>query len=81
MEPTKGYRSSEFWLLAAAQVLSFLFAAGVVADGSTLEKALTLVATVLGALGYAVSRSMVKVGASKSAAVAALAKAPPGDPT
>jgi len=77
MEPTKGIKTSEFWLMAAAQVLTLLFASGVVASGSSLEKVLALVASVLGALGYAVVRGGIK---KQTVAAVALASKP-ADPT
>jgi len=78
-----GYKTSEFWLSLAAIVLGLLFASGLVADGSTFAKVLSLGASLLGALGYTVSRSLVKVGESKASAAASLlaARDKPADPT
>lgn len=55
-----GYKTTEFWLSAAASVLGALFASGALSDGSTVAKVAGLAASVLGALGYTVSRGMVK---------------------
>jgi hypothetical protein len=71
METKPGYKTSEFWLMLAAQVLTLLFAAGVVAEGSTLHKVLALAASVLGALGYAVVRGAVKKTVAAATAVSA----------
>lgn len=57
---SKGAKSSEFWLTLAATLLSFLFASGVIPTGSWIEMALGIGATILGALGYQVSRTIVK---------------------
>ena len=84
MEAKPGYKSSEFWLTLAAQVVAALFASGVVADGSTFDKALVLIAGLLGALGYAVVRGGVKKAASAAAALSSQPKpveAPAADPT
>jgi hypothetical protein len=61
MDKKPGYKTTEFWLSLAAVVVGLLFASGVVADGSAFDKVLGLAASVLGALGYSVSRAKVKV--------------------
>lgn len=59
--PKPGYQTTEFWLSAAAKLLGLLFASGVLGDGSIGMRIAGLAATVLAALGYTVSRSMVKM--------------------
>ena len=58
--PKPGYRTSEFWLSAAAMIISQLYASGVVGEGSTLSKAIALVASILTALGYTIARAKAK---------------------
>lgn len=55
-----GYKTSEFWLSTAALVLGALFASGVISDGSTTDKVLGLVVSLLSQLGYTVSRGKAK---------------------
>lgn len=58
-----GYRTSEFWLSAAAMAFGALFASGAIDgadEGSLWMKAIGAAVTVLGALGYTVARSGVK---------------------
>lgn len=57
---TPGYKTTEFYLSLASTILGFLFASGVVTDTSSVGKILGLGASVLGALGYTVARSIVK---------------------
>lgn len=59
-EPKPGYKTTEFWLSAAASVVGLLFAAEVFPSESPGEKFLGLAAMVLASLGYTVSRGMVK---------------------
>jgi hypothetical protein len=60
-EPVKpGYLTSEFYLTIAAMFISTLFASGVITTGGTWDKILGLIAGVLSALGYAVTRAIVK---------------------
>ncbi len=55
-----GYQTTEFWLSSAATVLGLLFASGILADGSLAMRIAGLAASVLGTLGYTVSRGVVK---------------------
>lgn len=57
--PTPGWRTSEFWLKVAAIALSALFASGALTNSTALAIA-GMAATILGALGYTVSRTLVK---------------------
>ena len=61
-----GFRTSEFWLSLAAVLLGALFASGVLADGGTAAKIAGLAASLLGALGYTVSRTQLKAGSTPS---------------
>ena len=74
-----GYRSTEFWLSIAAVLVGALMASGLAADGSLLERGLGVLASVLGAFGYTVSRTWLKGKAETAAAVVAASKA--SDPT
>lgn len=55
-----GWKTTEFWLSVAAAVIGALYASGVVTEGSSLERVLGVIATVLAALGYSVSRGLAK---------------------
>lgn len=61
---TPGYKTSEFWLSTLATVIGLAYAAGIIhVDGSTgLDKAIAFAASTLAAIGYSVSRSIVKKG-------------------
>lgn len=55
-----GWRSSEFWLSSVAVLMGVLLSSGLVPDASPWAKLVGVVASILGALGYTVSRSIVK---------------------
>jgi uncharacterized protein (UPF0212 family) len=59
-EPKAGYKTTEFWLAAAASIVGLLFAADIFPAESQGEKLLGLAGMVLTSLGYTVSRTMVK---------------------
>ena len=60
-EPIKpGWKTSEFWCTIAAMLIGGLFASGAITTGGTWDKVLGLLAGVLSALGYTVSRAIVK---------------------
>jgi len=59
-EPKKGIKTTEFWFSAVAAIVGLLYASGVIAPDSGGDKMLGLVATVLAAMGYTVSRGMAK---------------------
>ena len=61
--PEPGWRTSEFWLKLAALALTVLYASGVLTNSTALAIA-GMAAAILGALGYTVSRTMVKSAAS-----------------
>ena len=55
-----GYKTTEFWLSAAATVVGLAIASGIVPTSGTWPQIVGLVTGVLGALGYTVSRTAVK---------------------
>jgi len=55
-----GYKTTEFWLAFAAKLLGAAFAAGIIGDGTEVSRIAGLAAVMLTALGYTVSRTMVK---------------------
>ncbi len=54
-----GWQTSEFWLKLAALLLTAAYASGVMTDNTVLAVA-GIAATILGALGYTVSRTIAK---------------------
>ncbi len=71
-----GWRSSEFWLSVAAMLIGALLAADVFPVDSPVVKALGVVASILGALGYQVSRALVKASGNKAAALVEASRQP-----
>lgn len=62
-DPAKpGFKTSEFWLKVAAMVLTAAYASGALTSNTALAIA-GIAATILGALGYTVSRTMIKAAA------------------
>lgn len=59
--PKPGYQTTEFWMKLAAILLTALFASGVIPTSGTAAMVAAIAATMLGALGYTVSRSLVKM--------------------
>jgi hypothetical protein len=55
-----GYKTTEFWLTLATTAVGALLASGVIEAGSAWDKAIGVVVSVLGALGYTVARGMAK---------------------
>jgi hypothetical protein len=58
--PKPGFRTTEFWFGLAAMLLTTLYASGVIPTAGTTAKVAAMAVTVLGALGYTVSRGMAK---------------------
>ena len=58
--PKPGSLTTEFWLKIAALVLTALFASGVIPTTGPAAQIAAISATILGALGYTVGRSLVK---------------------
>ena len=59
-EPKKGIKTTEFWFSAAAAMVGLLYASGLIAPETGGDKVLGLIATVLAAMGYTVSRGLAK---------------------
>lgn len=55
-----GYLTTEFWLKLGAIALSALFASGIIPTSGPAATIAAMAATMLGALGYTVSRTLVK---------------------
>lgn len=55
-----GWKSTEFWFDLAAVVIVYVVGSGVLEIGGTWEKCFTIAATILAALGYTASRTLVK---------------------
>ncbi len=64
-----GYMTSEFWLTAAATVLTLLVASGVIPTGSPVQGYVTEILFGLGALGYHAGRVITKASAAPDAPV------------
>ncbi|HUU97171.1 MAG TPA: hypothetical protein VM487_15640 [Phycisphaerae bacterium] len=63
--PKPGYKTSEFWLSTASMALGAMFASGIFEgadENSLVMRAVGAAMTVLGALGYTVSRARAKSG-------------------
>jgi len=56
----KGVSTSEFWLSLIAMILGFLLASGLIGDESASGKIIAFAASAMTALGYSISRGMVK---------------------
>ena len=55
-----GYKTSEFWLTLAAQILAAFLAAGVLPEAHLAVKVAAFVAAALAQLGYTAGRAYVK---------------------
>jgi len=76
-QPKKpGYKTTEFWLSLLAIVLGVLLASGYIGDETGTGKALAFAASALTALGYNISRGMVKKAETLSDVVRASDKDP-----
>ncbi len=61
VKPKKpGYKTSEFYLTLAAQIVGLMWASGLISEGTTFDKVLGFVAMALGLAGYTVSRGLAK---------------------
>jgi hypothetical protein len=77
-----GWKTSEFWLSLLSVLVGALLASDALPTDSPVAKGLGLVASMLGALGYQVSRAMVKSSGNKAAAFVEAAKVgAPANPT
>lgn len=59
-----GYQTTEFWLTCLAQLVSGLYASGAIGDGSAIARILGILASVLTAAGYTISRGIAKSGST-----------------
>ena len=57
---TKGWKTSEFWLIMLANLLNLLIQANIFVVDSVWYKIISFAVTILASLGYAYGRSMVK---------------------
>ncbi len=55
-----GYKTTEFWLSLIATALSFLLAADILPTTGPIANAIGMLAMALTAMGYTVSRAVVK---------------------
>lgn len=62
--PKPGWKTTEFRLKVAAFILTALYASGVIPTTGTVATVMAIGATMLGALGYTVSRTLVKTAAA-----------------
>lgn len=60
-----GYKTTEFWMTAAAALIGLLLASGVIPSDSGIDKALGMAAAALAAMGYTFARGMAKSGVVK----------------
>jgi hypothetical protein len=55
-----GFKTTEFWFTAIANILGLAFASGMVETGSIWDKILGFGAMALTSMGYSVSRGLAK---------------------
>ncbi len=55
-----GYKTTEFWLTVASQIVGVLLVSGVVAEDSPWSKVIGMAAMALSGMGYSVSRGAAK---------------------
>lgn len=60
-----GYKTTEFWLTCLAQVVSGLYASGAIGDGTAIARILGVIASMLVAAGYTLSRGVAKSGSAE----------------
>ena len=61
MKVQPGYRTTEFYLSAAACGLTLLMASGLMGDHTAAHTVVGLILSSLGALGYTCSRTLLKL--------------------
>ena len=59
-----GFKTSEFWLVAATVLVGLLIGSGAIPAESVWAKALGFIASALASMGYSYSRAKVKASAS-----------------
>ncbi len=68
---TKGYKSTEFWLTVAANLIGVLMMSGAFPSESGYAQALGMAASLLSTMGYQHQRSKVKAKKLEADAIAA----------
>ena len=79
-----GWKTTEFWLSLVAVLVGAVVASGVVPETGPWSQVIGIVSTVLGALGYSVTRGFAKTAAANAigaAMVASAGEAQPANPT
>jgi hypothetical protein len=61
-KPTRGIKTTEFWLSLAAVVGGFILSSGLLVEGGTAATITGAIVAGLAALGYTASRGKVKSG-------------------
>lgn len=76
-----GWKTTEFWLSLAAMLVGAVVASGVVPEAGPWSQVVGIIAGVLGALGYTVSRGFAKAGTANAVAASITAGVQPVNPT
>lgn len=66
MDKKPGYKSTTFYLTAAAMFVAALIASGVFPVDSPWAKALVVASSILGAMGYTVTQAFLTVNSDKA---------------
>ena len=75
-----GWKTTEYWLSAAATLLGLLVASEAIPEGSPWAKVVAMAISILAALGYTAARSVVKATEAKGKALVEIAKQNPPQP-
>lgn len=59
------YKTTEFWLSITVMVIGLLFSSGIVQPGTSIDKGLGCILTLLSSLGYTYNRTKIKNNADK----------------
>ena len=60
-----GYKTTEFWLAAVAQLIGLVLASGIIAPESSWDRIAGLATAALATMGYSAARSTVKSAAGR----------------
>lgn len=77
MDPKPGVTTSEFYISLGVIILGAIVGSGMFTPDSTVSRLIGAILAAAGALGYTVSRGMVKAAAKKAEGPPVM-KAPPG---
>jgi hypothetical protein len=55
-----GYKTTEFWIAAAASILGIVIASGVITPDSAWDRLVGMATMALSSMGYSVSRGVAK---------------------